>query len=278
MKHWQFGLAALLLLGGCTTAVEAPPASVVIIEPSPAVEAPQATEDQALTPEPAAPPVAATTTDPAPAVASLNLPVATVISVGDGDTLRMDYQGQTVTVRFACIDAPETSQTPWGPAAAERLRQLTPRGSTIQFREADTDRYGRMVAEVYAGGQLVNLQMVREGHAVVYTQFLSSCPQTQDLLLQAEAEAQQQRLNFWNQPNPVMPWDYRRGDRSGTAPAPAQAATKDSSPLPNPSGTPSRAPVQGSCECPYDTDSAGRSCGGRSSYSRSGGSEGACYL
>lgn len=150
------------------------------------------------------------TTDPAPTVASRHLPTATVVSVGDGDTLRMDYQGQNVTLRFACIDSPETSQPPWGPAATDRLRQLTPRGSTIQFREADTDRYGRMVAEVYAGGQNINLQMVREGHAVVYTQFLRSCPDTQDQLLQAEVQARQQRLNFWNQPNPVMPWDYRR--------------------------------------------------------------------
>ncbi|WP_410510483.1 thermonuclease family protein [Nodosilinea sp. E11] len=51
-----------------------------------------------------------------------------------------------------------------------------PRGSTIQFRQADTDRYGRMVAELYAGGQNMNLKMVREGYAVVYTQFLRSCP------------------------------------------------------------------------------------------------------
>lgn len=178
MKYWQLG-AALLLAGGCSSG------TVASINQRAA-------------------------TDPAPAVASLNLPTATVVSVGDGDTLRMDYQGENITLRFACIDSPETSQTPWGAAATERLRQLTPRGSTIQFREADTDRYGRLVAEVYAGGQNINLQMVREGHAVVYTQFLRSCPDTQDLLLQAETQARQQRLNFWNQPNPVMPWDYRR--------------------------------------------------------------------
>jgi micrococcal nuclease len=148
--------------------------------------------------------------EPDPAIANLNLPEATVISVGDGDTLRMDYQGENITVRLACIDTPETSQTPWGPAATERLRQLTPRGSTIQFREADTDRYGRLVAEIYANGQNINLQMVAEGYAPVYTQFLSSCPDTQDQLLQAEAQAQQQRLNFWSQEDPIMPWDYRR--------------------------------------------------------------------
>lgn len=97
MKYWQFGLAMLLLLGACTSATVAPPDPVVIIEP-PAIE------DQETTPEPttAAP---ATTTEPAPAVASLNLPSATVISVGDGDTLRINDQGETITVRFACMDA-----------------------------------------------------------------------------------------------------------------------------------------------------------------------------
>ncbi len=74
-----------------------------------------------------------------------------------------------------------------GATATDRLRQLTPRDSTIQFREADTDRYGRTVAEVYVGGQNVNLQMVQEGYAVVYTQFLSSCPETGSAL-QAAAE------------------------------------------------------------------------------------------
>lgn len=99
-----------------------------------------------------------------------------------------------------------------GTSGHERLRQLTP-SSTIQFREADTDQYGRMVAEVYAGGQNVNLKLVSEGRAVVYTQFLRSCPDSRDALLAAEAQAQQQRLNFWNQLDPMMPWDYRRSNR-----------------------------------------------------------------
>jgi endonuclease YncB( thermonuclease family) len=68
------------------------------------------------------------------------------------------------------------------------------------------------VAEIYAGGQNMNLQMVSEGYAVVYTQFLSSCPETSSTLQAAEAEAQQQQLNFWSQSNPVMPWDYRRSN------------------------------------------------------------------
>ncbi|MFM9110392.1 MAG: thermonuclease family protein, partial [Prochlorococcaceae cyanobacterium] len=40
---------------------------------------------------------------------------ATVLSVGDGDTLRVSRAGQLLTIRLACIDAPEMAQTPWGP-------------------------------------------------------------------------------------------------------------------------------------------------------------------
>ena len=43
-------------------------------------------------------------------------------------------------------------------------------------------------------------------------------------------------------------------------------------------GSPIREAVQGSCDCPYDIDRKGRSCGSRSAYSRPGGSSPACYV
>lgn len=55
------------------------------------------------------------------------------------------------------------------------------------------------------------------------------------------------------------------------APAPAPEPVAIPSPSPSPVATgPIREPVSGSCDCPYDTDSAGRRCGGRSAYSRPG--------
>ncbi|WP_254428058.1 thermonuclease family protein [Synechococcus sp. WH 8101] len=46
---------------------------------------------------------------------------ANVVSVGDGDTLRVRKAGQTITIRLACIDALESSQKPHGAQASQAL-------------------------------------------------------------------------------------------------------------------------------------------------------------
>lgn len=139
---------------------------------------------------------------------------ATVASVGDGDTIRVKEGNKTVTVRLSCIDAPEMAQRPYGERASVRLKQLLPVGQAVQLRTITIDRYGRRVAEVFRGGQSVNLAMVAEGQAVAYRQYLSGC--NADQYLKAEANAQNQRLAFWNQSKPVMPWDFRRGGQRVT--------------------------------------------------------------
>jgi endonuclease YncB( thermonuclease family) len=44
---------------------------------------------------------------------------ATVLSIGDGDTIRVRMNGKPITVRLACIDAPETAQRPYGQNASK---------------------------------------------------------------------------------------------------------------------------------------------------------------
>jgi len=144
----------------------------------------------------------------APQIAAL--PTATVISTGDGDTLRIQLNGVATTTRIACIDAPESNQA-FGPETSARLATLLPRGSAVTVRTVDIDRYSRTVAEVYANGQSIGLQLVTEGYAVVYDRYLDGCADTRDAYLQAEAAAAAAQLNFWSQPNPVMPWDFRLG-------------------------------------------------------------------
>jgi endonuclease YncB( thermonuclease family) len=134
-----------------------------------------------------------------------------VISVGDGDTLRVRQpDGTALTVRLACVDAPELAQKPYGEQSRARLQQLLPVGQALSLRIATVDRYGRSVAEIYQGATNINLQMVKEGQAVVYRQYLSACPSSQQQLLQAELVAKRDQLGFWQQNNPILPAVFRQ--------------------------------------------------------------------
>jgi micrococcal nuclease len=142
-----------------------------------------------------------------------------VTSVGDGDTFRINYQGKRQTVRLACIDAPEMAQNPYGQEAALRLKQLIPIGQTITLKVVDSDRYNRIVAIVYSGDTIVNLEMVKEGRAVVYYDYLNRCPELKGAFIRAETVARYRRIGFWRQQNPVLPSEFRRQVRSLSNPS-----------------------------------------------------------
>lgn len=144
-------------------------------------------------------------------ISASNYPAVEIISIGDGDTITVRENGSKTTVRLACIDAPESSQQ-GGKEATNYLKDLISSGDTIQLRTVTTDQYGRTVGEIYQNNQSINLEMVRQGQAVVYDRYLDGCSETSDQFLEAEQEAKSSNLGFWNEPN-VMPWDYRRGDR-----------------------------------------------------------------
>ena len=97
---------------------------------------------------------------------------ATVVSVGDGDTVRVSEGSKRITVRLACIDAPETSQRPWGGMSTALLKQLMPVGSEVSLRVQTTDRYGRTVAELLNRRGNVNQLMDKLGQALAYWSYL----------------------------------------------------------------------------------------------------------
>jgi endonuclease YncB( thermonuclease family) len=119
--------------------------------------------------------------------------------------------GQKVTVRLACIDAPETAQGQSGADATQMLKQLLSNGS-LELRPQTIDKYGRTVAEVYAGGRNVNLELVRLGLAYAYRDYLRGCDA--NAYLDAESQAGRYRQGVWRWSNEVKPWDFRKQQRS----------------------------------------------------------------
>ncbi len=147
-----------------------------------------------------------------PAVAAPQTLGAQVLSIGDGDTMRVRQGGREITVRLACIDAPEIAQAPYGQQARHYLQQRLQLGRQVRLAIQATDRYGRSVAEVI-GDVNIGLAMVEDGQAFAYRQYLGGCDARE--YLEAEQRASRSRHGVWQLPGGIArPWDFRRGRRS----------------------------------------------------------------
>ena len=135
-------------------------------------------------------------------------PTVTVLSIGDGDTIRVRQGGRALTVRLACMDAPETAQSPWGQQARSYLQRRLPIGRPVTLKVQTTDGYGRTVAEVFSDIN-INLAMVEDGQSFAYRQYLGGCDAK--AYLDAEFRASRRRLGVWQVEGGITrPWDFRR--------------------------------------------------------------------
>jgi micrococcal nuclease len=105
---------------------------------------------------------------------------AALVSVSDGDTIRVNVGDRVETVRLILIDTPETHapNTPpecYGAEATAFLEGLLPVGSALYLETdvSERDRFGRLLRYVWLdrGGEvyLVNEAMVRAGYAAQST-------------------------------------------------------------------------------------------------------------
>lgn len=135
---------------------------------------------------------------------------ARVTEVVDGDTIKVNVDGQAYTLRYIGIDTPETvhpdKPVEWmGPEASAANRRLV-EGQTVYLEKdvSDTDRYGRLLRYVYlADGLFVNAELVRLGyaHASTYPPDVKH----QDLLLEMQREAREAGRGLWASTQPTEP-------------------------------------------------------------------------
>jgi len=93
----------------------------------------------------------------------------TVTKITDGDTIRVD----NVTIRLALVNTPERGE-PGYSEATKFTTALCSVGSTALVDEDDGQTqgsYGRMVAKVYCDGKMLNEELLRAGHAVMYLSY-----------------------------------------------------------------------------------------------------------
>ena len=97
-----------------------------------------------------------------------------VLSVIDGDTIKIDYDSQEFTIRFAGIDAPESSalrcwkvECFW-PEAKQYLKNLI-EWKTINFEPESMDWYDRFVWYIYLNWENINEKLIKNWYAREYS-------------------------------------------------------------------------------------------------------------
>jgi micrococcal nuclease len=95
-----------------------------------------------------------------------------VVRVSDGDTIRVRLaSGREERVRYIGVDTPETAKPGTQAecyadrAAAFNASLVADRAVRLVLDAEERDRYGRLLAYVYAGDRFVNEALVRDGYA-----------------------------------------------------------------------------------------------------------------
>lgn len=90
-----------------------------------------------------------------------------VISIVDGDTFRIEYDGVITKVRIANIDTPERGEANYDEAIDALASLIQGRTITIAFSDSDRkrDNWGRLLCTVEVGEIDVGEEMIRSGLA-----------------------------------------------------------------------------------------------------------------
>ncbi|OXS77914.1 thermonuclease family protein [Domibacillus enclensis] len=164
---------------------------------------------------------------------------AKVLSVTDGDTIKVDLNGKEESVRLILVDTPETKHPQLGKqplgdeASAFTTEQLSGKEIQIEPGVEERDRYGRLLAYIYVGDKMFNKTLIEKGLArvAVYppnTEYL-------DELETAQATAKEQGIGIWEVENYATEDGY---DAAAYEPEPEPEPVVVAEPEPEPAPEP----------------------------------------
>ena len=130
-----------------------------------------------------------------------------VVRVVDGDTVVIKYGGKYEKVRLLCVDTPESvhpdkkQNIPMGKVATRYTqKKLTDKYVKLEFEiHRLRGTYGRLLAYVFADGQNLNLDLVRQGLSPYYTKYGKSKKYDAEFRA-AEKQARKEESNIWGDP------------------------------------------------------------------------------
>jgi endonuclease YncB( thermonuclease family) len=128
-----------------------------------------------------------------------------VVGISDGDTLMLLVKKTPHIIRLAEIDTPEMEQ-PFGNKAKQILSELVFEKNIIVDVQT-INPYGRAIARAYVNNLGVCAEMVRQGAAWVYREYVKD-----ESLFELESEAKEAKRGLWALPEAekIPPWEWRK--------------------------------------------------------------------
>lgn len=175
----------------------------------------------------------------------LNKQLYEVVSIVDGDTIKISFEGKTESLRLIGIDTPETNHPNkpvecFGKAATEYLTELIS-GKKVQLEEdgsqSSRDKYDRLLRYVFLeNGTNVNEKMIHDGYAFEYT-YDSNSYKYQKQFKDAESNARINGRGLWASNT----CNGERKPAESTQPAAAKPQSQSQSTTPKPQPQPTTA-------------------------------------
>lgn len=126
-----------------------------------------------------------------------------VLSVVDGDTIKVEYEGRTTSVRLIGVNTPETVDPRkdvecFGKEASQFLKSKL-EGQTVTMEadstQSDRDKYNRLLRYIYLDGKDVSLMLIENGYGYEYTYNVPYQKQTQ--YKNAQTIAPENKRGLW---------------------------------------------------------------------------------
>ena len=128
---------------------------------------------------------------------------AKVLSITDGDTIKVLVDGKEESIRFLLVDTPETShprlgKQPFGEEAKAFTANML-EGKTAQLEKdvSERDKYGRFLAYVYVDGKSVQEELLKNGLARVAYVYPPNTKHV-DRYYEIQKEAQNRAVGIWS--------------------------------------------------------------------------------
>ncbi len=144
-----------------------------------------------------------------------------VLDVVDGDTIKVEVDGKSETVRFLLVDTPESVHPnkpvqPFSKEASKYTEELLS-GSDVELELGigERDKYGRLLAYVYADGKSVQKSLLEKGLARVAYVFEPNTKYVDDYE-KIQKQAQKEGVGIWSLENYTQEDGYvpkESGDR-----------------------------------------------------------------